>query len=184
MTDFDLAAIETAITTAADPAAFVAEAGEALGALYQDAQDSGDDTNANRALAAWERVQHLAEMARASDAAARGALEAAKKFAADRDAVAEELAGLIEAMDDLDVDNPHVADLVQTVEENFVEYDQFWRVDTLAYELNYMLSIPLDAAYRIAASSVDISVIDLSALDEFITILTQYRSHWPAEQPS
>lgn len=120
-TDFDsqLLSIEQALAHASPEHAqtLVDEAGSLMGQMYDDAQARGDSDGMLAISQSWERVQALKLVSDASTATAHAAVAGMKSAIKQRDKVAGELDALIQAIDDGDTSNPHVAGLVDAVEE-------------------------------------------------------------------
>jgi hypothetical protein len=121
-TGHELALLTQRIAAQQDPAAILAEGERYLGALYHEAQTSGDDNAMALVTTAWGNMQALATHAAHMSEIADGVLAVANAVAAERDKVLSEHVGLVEAVSSIDREHPLVDDLVEAVAEDVESY--------------------------------------------------------------
>lgn len=107
------------------------KAEKVLGGIFDAADKAGDTALAERVNDVWEQVQSLATVAVRQGAALRGASGAMTAIKEQRDKVLEELSGLKEAIDNLEIDHPDLEGFVETLEEGWQEsqwyyYDEYY----------------------------------------------------------
>ena len=113
-----LATIKEKVAALAAPDATLADIGNNLGYLWDQAAKNNDDIAKEYLSAAWERTQALAVNTSAANAVATAALETAVE-------IAEQHADLIRAIDNMDYTNPHIAELIEAVEESTYEWPSY-----------------------------------------------------------
>lgn len=88
-----------------------------LGELYHQAHSTGDEATEQRVMAVWNESQQLANLIPPFVAALQGGAATIEELKHQRDAIAEELKDLVEAVQSTDADHPLVGDLIELVEE-------------------------------------------------------------------
>lgn len=95
--------------------------GQMLGDLYQQAKDAGDDNAVNEIVVVWDNTQKLAGLIPEFAAAFSGGKAAVETLHQQRNEIAEELDGLMQALADFDVNDPRLRSFVEILEEEFAE---------------------------------------------------------------
>lgn len=109
---------------------------QALGGLYDQADQTRDDAAKSQIMTAWNGVQALQQHAEMLEAARAVAAATIAKLDEQRAAVVQELESLTEALYDIDVYDPRLADFAEEVANDAVELAEEYAREG-AFELMY-----------------------------------------------
>lgn len=93
-----------------------------LGALYQQAEEAGDQVTIDRVMMVWEKSQAIAAQIPPFVAALSGGAATIEELRQQRDAVLRELNSLAKAITDGDMSDPRLEQFAEYVEQGVYEY--------------------------------------------------------------
>lgn|GEM_PF-6755577 len=109
-------------TYAAEAQTMKNEIETALGALYEQAELSGDQDAKNRVMVAWERTQILTNQIVNMDAGLAGAGATIQTLNEQRRAALNELKSLVNAIEAGDEEHPQLEEFIQEIRQDEYEY--------------------------------------------------------------
>lgn len=98
------------------------ETEQALGALWDRAEATGDEDAKNAITVTWQNAQRKRELVRQADAALTGAAAVMGSLVKQRSEAVRELNSLVQAIENADTLDPRLRSLVEAVEEETVLY--------------------------------------------------------------
>ena len=93
-----------------------------LGAIYQQAEQAGDQQTVQHVMTVWDLSQHLAAQIPPFVAALQGGAATIEEIKQQRDAITSELNDLVAAIDDYDLDDPRLRDFAEVIQDDAYEW--------------------------------------------------------------